>query len=106
MDPTRKVSVAGKHSDGQDAPFGNCANYRFGKIAGIPDTGRAAVADDTKPKRFEIFKQSRTSQISFRSRRARCERSLHPWLRLEPQLPRLSCEKSRRNNKSRIGCVR
>jgi hypothetical protein len=86
VDAALEVAVAAQHGDDREVVLVDDRRDLLGQRPGVPDAGRAAIADKVEPERLERLGQARALEVLGHDLRARCQRGLHPRLRAQAAL--------------------
>ena len=106
MDAGLEVPVAREDGAGDEVALGDRLRDRLGQRAGVPDAGRAAVADRVEAERLEVRGQPGLLVVLGHDLRAGREARLHPRLAREAALDGLLGEQAGADHHGRVRGVR
>src|SRR5207247_1674198 len=106
MDARLEVAVYGQDGAYDQIAFGHRARDRVRKRTGVPDAGRAPVADRVEAELLEVPGQARLVVVLGDDLGAWCEARLDPRLALEAALDCILGQQARGDHDRRVGRVR
>src|SRR5205814_7772138 len=95
IDAALEVSVARQHGGGDKLLVFDRFGNRIGQGAGVPDTGRATIADDLKAKLVQVLEETGRFVILGDDARAGRGRCFYPRLHGKATLDRVSRKHTR-----------
>ena len=106
MDARLEVAVAGEHGADDEVGLGDRGGDLLRQRAGVPDAGRAAVADRVEAERLEVRREAGLLVVVGHDPRSGRQARLHPRLPVEAAFDRLLRQEPGGDHHLRIGGVR